>query len=269
MPKYHDLAIRGSDKKSLIGRLIKAGGVSVYCRPQYLRSGKWVAIVTQGNRIQLMFKATAIEGPYKLKLSNGNTGQHRYFIKADKRSMQQPKPAILSPIKGWFAIGAFRYFNKATMKSKIVGETFGRRGKYIDNGTREVSGIRVEPHTKGIPGMPHGHPESILVDEYVEWMGEGIHFGHRPLRGVRLIVDLFDLTHWQLLEAKVSTSRETIRMAIGQLRDYKRYYNRPPSLAVLLPSRPSADCVKLLTDNRIAVIWKNLTGSFSTKRWQD
>lgn len=77
---------------------------------------------------------------------------------------------------------------------------------------------------------------------------------------------LFDLTHWQLIEAKVKTDRETIRLVIGQLMDYKRFYSRTPSLAVLLASKPSASCIKLLTDNGISVIWRNPKRGFSTKR---
>ena len=101
-------------------------------------------------------------------------------------------------------------------------------------------------------------------------MNEHTRFGHNYIREAKLFVDLFDLTHWQLLEAKATTSREAIRMAIGQLRDYKRYYyGRHPSLAVLLSSRPSVGCIKLLTDNRIAVIWRTSGGSFSTRRWQE
>jgi hypothetical protein len=115
----------------------------------------------------------------------------------------------------------------------------------------------------------HDDPEAKLIGEYVAWIGADARFGRNYIREAKLYVDLFDLTHWQLIEAKGSTSRESIRMAIGQLRDYRRFYpNRRPSLAVLLASRPKADCVKLLTDNLIAVIWKTPGGGFKTKRWQ-
>jgi hypothetical protein len=108
------------------------------------------------------------------------------------------------------------------------------------------------------------------VDQYVSWVNEDTRFGHNYLREAKLFVDLFDLTHWQLLEAKAATSREAIRMAIGQLRDYKRYYSgRHPSLAVLLSSHPSVSCIKLLTENRIAAIWRTPGGSFSARRWQE
>jgi hypothetical protein len=81
-------------------------------------------------------------------------------------------------------------------------------------------------------------------------------------------VDLFDQTHWQLIEAKATTSREAVRMAIGQLMDYRRYYDRHPSLAVLLSSHPTAACIELLTDNPLAAIWRPRLGNFRTRRWQ-
>src|SRR6266498_1395775 len=268
MTKYHDLAIRWNDKKSSIRRLIQVGSVSVHGLPHNLKVGRWVAIVSPGNNIQLIFRASAIEGPQRVKLANGESWEKGYIIKADKRTIHQPK-ATPSPIKRWRAIGQFRYFDAAKMKSIQLDPTSRSSGNYINNGTEEVSGTRSKPHTKGIPGMPHNHPEARLVEQYVQWMGDNTRFGHNYIHASYLYVDLFDETHWQLLEAKASTNRKDIRMAIGQLRDYKRYYKRPASLAVLLPSRPSDSCVELLTDNHISVIWKNHRKTFTTKRWRD
>jgi hypothetical protein len=268
MTKFHDLAIRWNNKKSSINQLIKTGRVSVWGRPQYLRPGGWVAIVTDGNLIRLLFKVATIEGPKSLKLASGKTRENSYIIKAEMKTIRQPEETP-SPIKRWRAIGQYRYFDASKMKSIQINPTPRSSGKYIDNYTEEVSGTRFKPHTKGIPGMPHTHPEAQLVEQYVQWMKGSARFGHNYIRAARLYVDLFDLTHWQLIEAKAGTSRETMRMAIGQLRDYKRYYKRPASLGVLLPSRPTDDCVKLLTDNRISVIWRTPTGIFSMNRWQD
>jgi hypothetical protein len=184
--------------------------------------------------------------------------------------MRSPPRYVKAPFKGWYAIGAFRYFDAAEMRAVLVGENFGSPIDYIDDSASESQGVHFRPHLKGIPGLPHGHPEATLVDEYVSWSGEEVCFAHNYIREARLFVDLFDKTHWQLLEAKVKTNRETIRMAIGQLRDYKRYYQgRHPSLAVLLSSRPTASCIKLLTDNCIATIWKTAGGRFSMRRWQE
>jgi hypothetical protein len=268
MTKHHDLAIRWNDKKSSLSKLIQAGSVSIHGFPHFFRVGNWVAIVCKGNQIRLLFKARKIEGPKKVKLANGKVGEKGYIIRTDKKTMQELEPSISSPIRGWFALGAFRYFNKTTMKPVLVGPIPSSRDIYIEDHTEKVAGTVFRKHTVGIPGMPHRHPESILVEQYVQWLGEGVRFGHNYIQASHLFVDLFDLTHWQLLEAKIATNRETIRMAIGQLRDYKRFYDRSPTLAVLLPSRPSDSCMDLPTDNHISVIWKNRRGSFNTRKWQ-
>ena len=217
-----------------------------------------------------MFKAAAILGPRKVNLPDGKSRPNGYVIRADKKTMRQPPHSLKAPIRGWHAVGAFRYFNAAKMRAILIGDNFGLAGGYIDNLTDEVSGVHFRPHVQGIPGLPRRHPEATLVDQDVASLDQGARFGHNYIREAKLFVDLFDLTHWQLLEAKSTTSREATRMAIGQLRDYKRYYHgRHPSLAVLLSSRPTVACIKLLTDNRIAAIWRTPGGRFSTKRWQE
>ena len=89
------------------------------------------------------------------------------------------------------------------------------------------------------------------------------------LREPQLLVNFFDLTHWRLIEAKADIPRERIRKAIGQLRDYRRFYRgRRPSLAVLLPARPTGSYMKLLTENSTAVIWKTGRRGFRMLPWQ-
>lgn len=140
MTKSYDLAIRSSDNKSVITRVIKAGGVSVYGNPGYLRRGRWVALITKGNRISLMFKVASIEGPLKGRSANGEIRDSRYFIKADKRSIQQPEFLILQSVRGWFSI--VRVITFLTMEAVIVGDTPSppQTGIYIPNDTSKVSG---------------------------------------------------------------------------------------------------------------------------------
>lgn len=240
MSKNHDLAIRWNDRISSVRQVKRAGGVPVYGFPHHLRCpGGVVAIVSRNNEIKLVFRAIAIDGPQRVKLADGQNWRNGYFIRCDKRTMRQPHRSVKAPFRGWYAVGALRYFNATKMQAILVGDNFGSSGDYIEDSKTESSGIVFRPHIQGIPGLPRRHPESTLVDQYVSWMGEDTRFGHNYIREAKLFVDLFDLTHWQLLEAKATTSREAIRMAIGQLRDYKRYYyGRHPSLAVLLPLRP-------------------------------
>jgi len=58
-----------------------------------------------------------------------------------------------------------------------------------------------------------------------------------------------------LIEAKSSDRREFVRMAVGQLLDYRRYEKTEPELAILLPYWPNADIRDLLVSLDIALIW--------------
>ncbi len=71
-----------------------------------------------------------------------------------------------------------------------------------------------------------------------------------------LFTDLYDATTGTLVEAKGSVERNSIRMAIGQLADYKRFIDngQPRHLAVLLPSQPRPDLRQLLVDQGIELI---------------
>jgi hypothetical protein len=76
--------------------------------------------------------------------------------------------------------------------------------------------------------------------------------------------DVYVSDRGHLIEAKGSTSRGDIRMAIGQLFDYKQLTQkarkRISRLALLLPERPARDLEALLTWLKIGVIWKNGRG---------
>jgi hypothetical protein len=76
--------------------------------------------------------------------------------------------------------------------------------------------------------------------------------------------DVYDATRNNLLEAKGTVTREAIRMAIGQLADYRRFIEPRPSCGVLLPERPRADLVMLLTTEGLAIVWPVEDGSLTT-----
>jgi len=62
-----------------------------------------------------------------------------------------------------------------------------------------------------------------------------------------------------LIEAKSSTTREHIRMAIGQLLDYAFHIEKergPCNKAILLPKRPSEEIEKWLQHIKISLIWR-------------
>ncbi len=71
-----------------------------------------------------------------------------------------------------------------------------------------------------------------------------------------LYSDLYDRTTKTLFEAKGTVERGAIRMAIGQLADYKRFVDGGAAhLAVLVPSKPRQDLLDLLEAENIRVVW--------------
>jgi hypothetical protein len=69
-----------------------------------------------------------------------------------------------------------------------------------------------------------------------------------------LYVDLFNRVTNELVEAKASCRRENIRMAIGQIADYRRFIMTEPICKVLLPEAPGLELLDLLWSQRIGVI---------------
>ncbi|WP_128645942.1 hypothetical protein [Rhodococcus sp. BS-15] len=78
--------------------------------------------------------------------------------------------------------------------------------------------------------------------------------------GRTLIADLFDNTNGVLYEAKASASREAVRMALGQLLDYRRHFKTPPALSVLLPEPPVGDLIELLREHGIGCVHESDEG---------
>jgi hypothetical protein len=77
-----------------------------------------------------------------------------------------------------------------------------------------------------------------------------------------LFTDLYDATTGALVEAKGSVERTAIRMAIGQLADYKRFIEdgEPNHLAVLVPAVPRKDLRDLLSAQGIVLIYPDGDG---------
>ncbi|MEV8365918.1 hypothetical protein [Streptomyces niveus] len=77
-----------------------------------------------------------------------------------------------------------------------------------------------------------------------------------------LTPDLYDVNDHALYEAKGLTTRANVRMAIGQLADYRRHVPNSETLrvAVLLPSEPTPDVQKLLAEQKIALVYQTDDG---------
>ncbi|WP_234322059.1 hypothetical protein [Streptomyces sp. NRRL B-24720] len=73
-----------------------------------------------------------------------------------------------------------------------------------------------------------------------------------------LTPDLYDAKDHVLYEAKGLTTRANVRMAIGQLADYRRHIpgRKELRVAVLLPSEPTADVKDLLGEEYVELVYQ-------------
>ncbi|WP_256106830.1 hypothetical protein [Streptomyces sp. ODS05-4] len=77
-----------------------------------------------------------------------------------------------------------------------------------------------------------------------------------------LLTDLYDPIGRVLYEIKGAATRHAVRMAIGQLLDYRRHIEPRPRAAVLLPERPQEDLCDLLAEQGIALAYRGADGEF-------
>jgi len=100
--------------------------------------------------------------------------------------------------------------------------------------------------------------EERLLARYERWLDKkGRKLG--TLTFGRMKCDCWEEQKDNLIEAKASTSREDVRMAVGELLDYAFQGSgvcARPNKAVLLPSRPSDERISWLEPLGIKVVWR-------------
>jgi hypothetical protein len=137
--------------------------------------------------------------------------------------------------------------------------------------TPTIDDVPVEDqHTERYMQNPSGEPreadraEARLVHRYQAHLAaQGVAVSRKKYRAGQVRPMFCDLwiEDWRtLIEAKNSDRREALRMAIGQLYDYRRFHEPPVRLAVLLPHQPSPDGLTLLQSAGIEAIWPHGTG---------
>jgi hypothetical protein len=107
--------------------------------------------------------------------------------------------------------------------------------------------------------------EQKLVRAFEAHLKKRGHVVHRlkivpPGEAKPLFCDLRDSTANTLVEAKGSVTRQAIRMAIGQLADYRRFTDPKARPAVLVPEPPRSDLLALLKSQGIDAIWPTAEG---------
>ncbi len=131
----------------------------------------------------------------------------------------------------------------------------------------EVEAQHVEQFQVSVPSqeIEATRREQSLVLSYRDHL-KGL--GHRATRhryplygsGPALVCDLVDETALVLYEAKGDVRRSSVRMAIGQLLDYRRFEPASMSLAVLLPRQPAKDIIRLIGSVNSSAVWRTKEG---------
>jgi hypothetical protein len=152
------------------------------------------------------------------------------------------------------AIWAAAGFAKASIARDARGVYLVARDAPIDGG-----GLEEYESTAGTGGIK-SRSEAHLVLAYSAYLSgrghtvSGRHYlaegESRPLRADLMVKDLN-----VLVEAKATDARYAVRMAIGQLYDYRRFEPTTPDLAVLVPKEPMRDLRRLLDGLTIGCVW--------------
>lgn len=98
------------------------------------------------------------------------------------------------------------------------------------------------------------HRESRLVANYEADLGRPLQVVWASVKGGRIVADAYDPVTGTLIEAKSSSRRSDVRMAVGQLLDYQHHLMPGAKLAVLLPSAPTPDIAKWLKVLSISIL---------------
>ena len=110
------------------------------------------------------------------------------------------------------------------------------------------------PHTETIEKERR---EQALVHRYADYLrGQGsevVRYTYQ-VGSSRLACDAFDVTNNVMIEAKSSTDRNSIRLAVGQLYDYRRFHDPEPALRLLVPRSPGVDLADYLTQAGVELV---------------
>ncbi|MDE2890973.1 MAG: hypothetical protein OXN86_00485 [Chloroflexota bacterium] len=135
----------------------------------------------------------------------------------------------------------------------------------------EVEAQHVEEFQVTIPGketVGRRREQSLVLAyrEHLESLGHKIsrHRYQPPSAGAPLVCDLVDESAEVLYEAKGDVRRTSVRMAIGQLLDYRRFEPPTMDIAVLLPRRPADDLISLVGSVPATTVWRTQDGFKST-----
>jgi hypothetical protein len=257
------LAIRMRNGSGPVARIRRTGYLPLHARPLQFKLPGAAVVMVQGQGVPaLIARATRLEGPTPVTLVDGQKWRRGYKLRLS--TIRNPSGRRPIRIK-WYAIGQFRYFDPRRWAPTLVGlPQPARADDYIEDVATSAPQLTIRrgPFTGSVQGRPRSHPESALVRRFVAWLNLDSTIEQHWLLPDGFMTDLFDMSKWRLIEAKVSCDRQTLRAALGQLYDYRLFYLRRPSFGVLVGSRPTKKCVRFLRDHRITAVWETRGGAF-------
>jgi hypothetical protein len=122
----------------------------------------------------------------------------------------------------------------------------------------------------GLDPVERERREHELLLRYVDHLRrDGATVGRRIYRvgsARPLDCDAFDETNNVLIEARATTDRNSLRLAVGQLLDYARFHHPRPVLRVVLAREPGPDLVAYLTGLGIQLAYPD-DGEFKLRTW--
>ena len=110
--------------------------------------------------------------------------------------------------------------------------------------------------------------ESQLVKRFTDYLKAQGHVVKRwkllpPGEISPLLTDPYDAHEKELYEAKGSASRNHVRLAVGQLLDYRRLMDEAPTkMTILLPHEPSNDLKKFIDSTGLGCVWETTPSVF-------
>lgn len=117
-------------------------------------------------------------------------------------------------------------------------------------------------------GVTAQRTESQLVKRFTDYLKAQGHVVKRwkllpPGEISPLLTDPYDIDERELFEAKGSATRNHVRLAVGQLLDYKRLMDeKPMKLTILLPHEPSNDLKDFIKSADMGCVWETSQRAF-------
>lgn len=168
------------------------------------------------------------------------------------------------PVKQAFRVGtglideyfishrAVRFFQRLGFRTSEIPVTASSSGGLVPEGIEEAPSVVEVPaeetrastvHREETAAMEITRAERQIEDRLREVLSADKRLAIQPRgQAARLYTDVWDPDKQELFEVKSSSSRQSIRMAVGQLLDYRRYIDGvKPRCIVVVPEDPGAD----------------------------